>query len=56
MKKLIIFLLVVSCSSYNTKHNSKNLSLNFDDNLSFDDFNILLIEYAKISPYPNIDQ
>jgi len=39
------------------KYNFEQISkLNFDDDLSFNEFNQLLIEYAKNSPYPNIDQ
>ena len=30
--------------------------LNFDDDLTFDEFNELLIQYAETSPYPKIDQ
>ena len=54
MKKLFIFIFLFSCSSINSSTNSTKTSLVFKDSLSFDDFSELLIEYAKISPYPNI--
>jgi len=56
MKKLIILFFLVSCVSPNQNINMNKTKLNFDDNISFDDFNKMLIEYAKISPYPNIDK
>ena len=56
MKKLIILLFLVSCVSPNSNINTNNTKFNFNDDLSFDEFNQLLIQYAKTSPYPNIDQ
>ena len=56
MKKLIILLFLASCVSPNSNIDANNTMLNFNDNLSFDEFNQLLIDYAKTSPYPNIDQ
>jgi len=56
MKKLLILFFLVSCVSPNTDVSTDNTKLDFNDDLSFDDFNKLLIEYAKISPYPNIDK
>jgi hypothetical protein len=56
MKKLLILFLLVSCSSPNTNISSENLRLDFKDDLSFDEFNLLLIQYAEQTPYPNIDQ
>ena len=55
MKKLIILFILTSCTSPNSSKNLSNSSLVFSNDLSFDDFNELLIEYAKITPYPNID-
>ena len=56
MKKLIILFFLASCSlpSANIDNNKNNLI--FDDDLSFDEFNQLLIQYAKTNPYPNIDK
>ncbi len=56
MKKLFILLFLVSCASSNQNINTSNTKLDFNDNLSFEDFNKLLIEYAKTSPYPNIEK
>jgi uncharacterized protein YcfL len=55
-KKLLILFFLVSCSSPNSNINNNKKKLNFDKDLSFDEFNELLIQYAKITPYPNIDQ
>ncbi len=52
---LIFLLLLTSCSS------SKNISdktikdFEFSKEMSFDEFKVKLEEYAKINPYPNID-
>ena len=56
MKKLLILIFLVSCSSPNSNINTNNTKLNFNDDLSFNEFKQLLIQYAETSPYPNIDQ
>ena len=56
MKKLIILLFLVSCVSPNSNIDNNNAKLNFNDDLSFDEFNQLLILYAKTNPYPNLEQ
>ena len=56
MKKLIILLFLASCVSPNSNVSTNKTNLNFDVDLTFDEFNELLIQYAKTSPYPNIDQ
>ena len=56
IKKILILFILTSCSSYNPSTNLKILPSNFNDDLSFDDFKIMLIEYANIAPYPNIDE
>ena len=56
MKKLIILFFLVSCVSPNQNINMSKTKFDFDNNISFDDFSKMLIEYAKISPYPNIDK
>tara|TARA_B110001450_G_C17608347_1_gene476135 strand:- start:225 stop:392 length:168 start_codon:yes stop_codon:yes gene_type:complete len=55
MKKLIFLIFLVSCSP-NLKSTDVNKSFKFNDDLSFDEFNNLLIIYAEKSPYPNIDK
>ena len=52
---LILFFLA-SCVSPNSNVDTNKTKLNFDDDLTFDEFNELLIQYVKTSPYPNIDQ
>jgi len=56
MKKILILIFLTSCVSTNVYNSPDGSKLNFDDDLSFNEFNQLLIEYAKNSPYPNIDQ
>mgnify|MGYP001194677899 CR=1 FL=1 len=55
MKKLLILIFLASCASPNSNINN-NIKLNFNDDLSFDDFNQLLIQYAEKNIYPNIDK
>jgi len=54
MKKLFFFFFLVSCASSNVNYN-KNTLLGFNNNLTFEEFRELLVEYAKTTPYPNID-
>ena len=56
MKKLIFFLLLVSCSLSSEKSKENNTFLNFHKDLSFEEFNTLGKKYADINPYPNIDK
>jgi len=55
VKKLIILFFLVSCVSPNSNINTNNKKLNFNDDLSFDEFNQLLIQYAETKPYPSIN-
>ena len=55
MKKLLILFFLASCTSPNLDTSINNTILNFNKDLSFDEFNQLLIEYSKRTPYPNID-
>ena len=52
MKKLIILFFLASCVSPNSNVDTSKNKLNFDSDLTFDEFNELLIEYAITSPYP----
>ena len=56
MKKLFLFLFLISCVSPNLDNNVKYDTLIFDNNLTFDEFNNLLIKYAEQNFYPNIDK
>ena len=57
MKKLlIIFIIITGCSTNNDKLSKNNLDIKFSDNMSFEEFQVKLEEYAKNSPYPNIDK
>jgi len=56
MKKLFLFLFLISCASPNLNNNAQYKKLIFSDNLTFDEFKDLLIIYAKTTPYPNIDK
>ena len=56
IKKLFFIILLTSCASSNSVMKLDSKKIDFKDDLSFEEFNILLIQYAKQSPYPNIDQ
>ena len=56
MKKLlIIFFLTTSCSIDNDKLEKNFSDINFSDDMTFEEFQNKLEEYAENSPYPNID-
>ena len=52
MKKIVLFFLLTSCST----NYLENEVLNFDRDLSFQDFKKLLIKYTKNNKYPDIDK
>ncbi len=59
MKKLffLFFLFLLSaCSVNNTNNNLNNEILNFDKELSFDEFRVLIDKYNNISIYPDINK
>ena len=56
MKKLIILFFLVSCSTPKVNSEKNRDILNFDQDLSFTEFNELAKKYSKINPYPNIDK
>ena len=53
---LLLFLFSASCVSPNISINNKNSTLDFNKDLTFNEFNELLNKYVKKSPYPNIDK
>ena len=56
MKKLLItFIIITGCSTNNEKLSNDNLDIKFSDNISFEEFQVKLEEYANNSSYPNID-
>ena len=56
MRRIILIFFLLSGCSYNQTENSNNLTnKNFLDNLSIEEFKIRLQDYAKKTPYPNID-
>ena len=56
MKKFFfIFFFLLSCSLNQNKINSNYSKLNFSEDLTLEQFKLKLEEYAKNSPYPNID-
>ena len=56
MKKLFLFLFLLSCSSLDKDYNIRNEILDFNRDLTIDEFNDLLIKYSKISSYPKINE
>ena len=57
MKKLlIIFIIITGCSTSNDKYSNTNLDIKFTDNISLEEFRVKLEEYAKNSPYPDLDK
>ena len=56
MKKLFLLIFLASCTLPNTNYNNDNVSINFNDDLTFDEFNKLLQKYSEKSTYPNIDK
>lgn len=55
--KIIFFtaiILLSACSSISVKEDLKK-QINFDNEMSFNEFRQKLEDYAKISDYPNID-
>jgi hypothetical protein len=56
MKRLLVLFFLASCVSPNSNVSTNNTMLNFDDDLSFEEFNQQLIQYAKTSAYPNINK
>ena len=56
MKRLLILIFLASCTSPDSNVGLSNSNLDFNNKLSFEKFNELLIEYANTSPYPDINE
>ncbi len=52
---LILLLLLNSCVIKKDKVLNKQLNLNFNEEMTFEEFKIKLEEYSNNSPYPNIN-
>tara|TARA_B100001093_G_scaffold514981_1_gene590263 strand:+ start:1035 stop:1208 length:174 start_codon:yes stop_codon:yes gene_type:complete len=56
MKKLLIIIIFISsCSSSKNELKNNLYDIKFSDNLTFEEFQIKLKEYAEDNPYPNIN-
>ena len=55
MKKIFLFLFLISCTSPKLNYNVQNEILDFSKDLTFQEFNEILIKYNENTPYPNID-
>ena len=55
MKKLFFLFLLTACSSNNTSNDLNNKVLDFDKELSFEEFKVMLDKYNNISKYPDIN-
>jgi hypothetical protein len=56
LRKTLILFFIMSCSTPNSQNELGSDSLNFDNKLTFNEFNELLEEYAKISSYPDLEE
>ena len=56
MKKLFLFLFLMSCTSSDLNNNVQYEPIIFDENLTFDEFKDLLHKYSETAPYPNIEK
>ena len=53
MKKIILLIFLTACTTQNASN--EILDFNMDQNLTFDEFKVLLEEYNKKKGYPDID-
>ena len=54
MKKLFFLFLLTACSSSNMSSDLNNKVLDFNRELSFEEFKVLVDKYSNISKYPGI--
>ncbi len=54
MKKLFFLFLLTACSSNNMSNDLNNEVLDFDRELTFEEFKVLIDKYNSISIYPDI--
>jgi hypothetical protein len=54
MKRIILIFILLSGCAYNQNQNNFS-NIDFSDTLTLEEFITKLEEYAKNSPYPNID-
>ena len=55
MKKLFFLFLLTACSSNNMSNDLNNEILDFDKELTFEEFKVLIDKYNNISKYPDMD-
>ena len=55
MKKLFFLFLLTACASNNMSSDLNNEVLNFNKELSLEEFRVLLDKYNNISKYPDIN-
>ena len=55
MKKLFFLFLLTACSSNIMSNDLNNEVLDFDRELTFEEFRVLVDKYNNISKYPDID-
>ena len=55
MKKLFFLFLLTACSSNNMSNDLNNEVLDFDRELTSEEFKVLVDKYNNISKYPDID-
>ena len=56
MKKLLLLFFLLSCTSNDLTKETDIPAINFNDNLSFENFKKKLIQYAETNPYPDISE
>jgi len=54
MKKLFFLFFLAACSTNNTSNDLNNEIFDFDRDLSFEEFKVLVDKYNSISKYPDI--